>query len=129
MGSLIVGLIVLALAGCGSTGPDADHVPELGRYDYQVQLGATHYSGDLVIESANATTLTYRFYSFSGNGPLATSAYGTTGWTIYAVVSGASVLNTMTRNGSTYACTATLAGTPRTCSFAFEGPDSVRTSR
>ena len=126
-------LLALALA-CGSTAPgDSDsHVPQIGRYDYRLDHEGVHLIGDLVISEASPTQIRYRFFieGSQGSNTLTTVQYSGTAWLVNAWFPSRSAANLMVRDGNSYRCTATVLRlttfSPGTCSFTFEGPDSVR---
>jgi len=125
---------LLLLLGCSSTGPNSS-TPEVGRYDYSIQAAGLSANGDLVISAATESQAVYRFYM--PGVPLIGTAqtnYSPAGGWIFASVPklGWVASNTMTRSGNNYGCSAQVVGpagiTTATCSFTYEGPDSVRTS-
>jgi len=123
--------LLLLAVGCGSTGPNDSHVPQVGRYDYQLDNLGQHLSADLVIYNANETSVSYRFFVPTVSTSTNTATYAA-GWLLVANLGSRMSGNTMIREGNAYRCSAhvtSLAGTSTgTCSFTFEGPDSLRTS-
>lgn len=132
MGTLIIGTILLLAVGCSSTeGSQNSHVPQVGRYDYRLTHNGQQFSADLVIESASASQVRYRFFFDFSSSQVQTAQPVGDSWPLLVFdLGGRSAENTMTRNGGSYDCTATVlfqtTFSAGTCSFTFEGPDSVR---
>lgn len=129
-------LILLGLLGCGITGSDQDHVPAVGRYDYQLTFDGTTSRADLVIEEATPALVRYRFYETQnpGSSNQRTTTYTGTDWSFVVFFPSRSATSIMVRDGNNYSCAAPLVvqnvgpDGPGTCTFTYEGPDSIRQS-
>jgi len=59
MGTIIVGLTLLAMFGCSSTESSDSHVPQLGRYEFNTTIAGATYGGILMISAASAESATW----------------------------------------------------------------------